>query len=131
MKSGAELLTIIILRIEKKKVTPQKKGGMSAGKAVAIGAGVAAVGAGAYYFLGPKGKQHQKEAKVWIIEMEAEIEKKIKKAKEVTKPLYEKAIDTMAATYSKRYKEHASEISAFAKKLKGKWKSTQNKIRSS
>lgn len=115
----------------KKKIVTKKKSGMSAGKAVAIGASVAAVGVGAYYFLGPKGKQHQKKAKVWMTEMETEIEKKLKKAKEVTKPLYQEAIDTIAAAYNKRYKEHAGEINAFAKKLKGEWKSTQNKTRNS
>lgn len=47
----------------KKKVTKnKKKNGMSTSTAVAIGAGVAAVSAGAYYFLKPN-KKHTTEIK--------------------------------------------------------------------
>lgn len=115
--------------MKKKKIVTKKKGGMSAGKAAAIGMGVAAVGAGAYYFLGPKGKQHQKKTKVWMVNMETEVEKRLKKAKVVTQPLYQEAIDALATAYSKRYKEHANEINAFAKKLKGEWKNVQRTAR--
>ena len=41
-----------------KKTTSKKK--------IAVaGAGAALIGAGAYYFLGPKGKEHQKKAKMY------------------------------------------------------------------
>lgn len=99
----------------------------SIGKALAISAGVAAVGAGAYYLLGPKGKKHQKKTEVWMAGMIKEVEKELKKAKSVTKPLYYNAIDTMAKTYSKKYKEYSPEINAFAKKLKGDWKRLEKK----
>lgn len=102
---------------------------MSAGNIAAIGAGVAAVGAGAYYFLGQKGKQRQRKAKVWMIEMEMEIGKKLKKVKSVTDPLYHSAVDALAQTYSKQYKEYACEINAFATKLKDEWKNTRRKAR--
>ena len=96
----------------------------------AIGVGAAAVGAGAYYFLGPKGKQHQKKAKAWMAVMKIEVEKDLKKAKSVTEPLYHSAVDAIAATYSRQYKEHAGEINAFAKKLKEDWRGAQRKARS-
>lgn len=117
--------------VTKRKVAAKKKGRISAGTAVAIGAGLAAAGAGAYYFLGPKGKQHRGKAKALMMKMETEVEKKLKKAKKVSQPLYRNAVDTIAATYSKRYKEHAPEIKALAKKLKEGWKNTRNKSRSS
>ncbi|MEI6316272.1 MAG: hypothetical protein WCO65_00920 [bacterium] len=60
---------------QKKQV---KKNGMSAGKIAAIGAGVAAVSAGAYYFMGPKGKAHQKKAATLIKGMEQKLERKAK-----------------------------------------------------
>ena len=107
----------------------KKKGEMSVGKAAVIGAGVAAVGAGAYYLLGPKGKEHQKKLKTLMTEMKKGVEKELKKVKSVTEPLYQSAVDTIATTYSKQYKEHADEINAFAKKLKGEWKSAQSKAR--
>ena len=52
---------------------------MSKGKKVAIGAGIgagiAALSAGAYYFLGPKGKAHQKKAKALVAKYKPEIKK--------------------------------------------------------
>ena len=51
----------------------QKKNKVSAGKVAAIGAGMAAVSAGAYYLLGPDGKKHQKDAKGMMKKMEKEL----------------------------------------------------------
>ena len=53
-----------------------KKNKVSVGKVAAIGAGMAAVSAGAYYFLGPDGKKHQKAAKGMMKKMEKELEDK-------------------------------------------------------
>ncbi|MFA5934803.1 MAG: hypothetical protein WC827_02900 [Candidatus Paceibacterota bacterium] len=107
---------------------PKTKKIISVGKVAAVGAGVAAVSAGAYYLFGPKGKQHQRMAKNWLVKMEKDIEIKIKKAKSVTKPIYHGAVDAMAKTYSKQYKEYSGEINAFAKKLKNEWKDTEKKV---
>lgn len=108
----------------------KKKKGMSVGKAAVIGMGVAATGAGAYYLFGPKGKQHQKKAKDWMAEMKMKVEEDLKKVKNVTESLYHNTIDSMAATYSKKYREYADEINAFAKKLKSEWKCVGNEARS-
>lgn len=107
----------------------KKKSGLSVGKVAAISTGVAMAGAGAYYFLGPKGKQHQKKVKTWMLEMEKGIEKKLKNAKSVSELFYHDTVDSIATTYSKQYKEYGDEITAFADKLKGEWKSIQHKIR--
>ena len=107
----------------------KKKSGLSVGKVAAISTGIAMVGAGTYYFLGPKGKQHQKKVKTWMLEMEKEIEKKLKNAKSVSELFYHDAVDSMAATYAKQYKEYGGEITAFADKLKGEWKGVQHKTR--
>ena len=88
---------------------------MSGGKIVAGVAGMAALGAGAYYFLGPKAKAHQKKAKVLMEKMKKEVEKEIKRAKEVTPPLYYKAIDVVSSNYAKQYKLHEKDIKAFAR----------------
>lgn len=95
---------------------------VSVGKVAAVGAGVAAVGAGAYYLFGPKGKQHQRVAKNWIVKMEKDVEVKIKKVKSITKPIYHGVVDAIAKTYSKEYKDYSEEINSFAKKLKEEWK---------
>lgn len=38
------------------------------------------------------------------------------------------AIGAGVAAYSKRYKEHAPEVKALAKKLKAGWKNARNKV---
>jgi hypothetical protein len=115
---------------KQKKETKQKKNKISAGKIIATGAGVAILAAGAYYFLGPNGKKNQKKAKVWMTKMEKEAEGKVKKIKNATLPMYHKTIDTLVETYSKKYKEHAPEIKAFAKHLKSNWKGTKGEEKS-
>ncbi|OGZ00676.1 MAG: hypothetical protein A2946_01935 [Candidatus Liptonbacteria bacterium RIFCSPLOWO2_01_FULL_53_13] len=56
-------------KIVSKKSGKKKKNRMSVGKMVAIGAGAAALGAGAYYLLGPKGKAHRKKTKALAVKM--------------------------------------------------------------
>ena len=115
-----------------KKETTKTKKGMSDGKKMAVAgvvtAGVAAIGSAAYMFLGPDGKKNQKKAKALIGKMEKEVKSKIKMAKDMSEPMYKKAVDAMAKTYSQQYKEHAPEIKMVAEKLKSEWKSAAKKM---
>ena len=111
-----------------KKITKKKK--VSAGKVIAIGAGVAVLGAGAYYFLGPNGKKNQKKATAWMLKMKKEAKKKVSTIKKVSAPVYHEVVDKLATTYAKQYKAHAPEVKAFAKQLKSKWKSEEKKVKS-
>jgi hypothetical protein len=43
------------------------------GKAVAVGAGVAALAAAGYFFFGPAGEKNRKKMKGWVIKMKGEI----------------------------------------------------------
>ncbi len=106
------------------------KRGMSKGAMVAIGAGAAALGAGAYYLLGPKRKEHQKKAKAMMDKMKKEVIHQVKNAKEISLPIYHKVVDSVAETYSKEYEMHEAEIKALAKKLKGQYKSAAHKAKS-
>lgn len=101
-----------------------KKSSVSASKVAVIGAGIAALGTGAYYLLGPKSKKHQKKAAVWMSKMQKEIEKKATTAQD-----YHKAVDVLVENYSQQYKENAGEIKAFAKYLKNQWKVAGNKAK--
>ena len=112
-----------------KKNEISKKKGMSVGKKMIIGAGVAAIGAGAYYLLGPKSKAHQKKALNLMKKMKNEVTKEFKKVKNETESVYHKTIDSVSRNYNKQYKEHAGEITAFAKKLKGEWKDVEKKTK--
>ena len=100
---------------------------MSVGAKMAVGAGVAAVSAGAYYLLGPKAKIHQKKASALLVKMKKEIENEIKKVQKMTTPLYHKAVDVISENYAKQYKMHEKDIKTFANKLKSEWKEI-NKI---
>ncbi len=97
---------------------------MSTGKKLAIGAGIVAIGAatgGAYYILGPNAKEHQKKAAALLNKIKKEVQKEAKKVKEISVPIYHKAVDTVSETYAKQYKAHEKDIKAFASKLKKEW----------
>jgi arginyl-tRNA synthetase len=99
-----------------------KKGGMSAGKVAAVGAGVAALGAAAYYFLGPNGKKNQKAMKGWMMEAKTKIVKNIEKAKQMTEPMYKMMVDEVVAPYMKKNAGNVKEIKAFSDNIKKQWK---------
>lgn len=115
------------MKNKQKKETKKKK--VSTGKIVTIGAGVAAIGAGAYYFLGPNAKANQKKAKVWMEKMEKEVVNKMKTIEKVSEPIYHKTVDSLAENYSKQYKEYAPEIKIFAEHLKNGWKGFEKKTK--
>ena len=105
---------------------------MSGVEKVAIGAGVAALGAasaGAYYLFGPKAKAHQKKAEMLMAKMKKEVLSEAKKAKSATMPVYHKAVDVVSSNYAKQYKENGKEIKAFAKKLKSEWKGADKLVK--
>lgn len=104
-----------------KKGNNKKNEGM-VGKVVALGAGIAALGAASYYFFGPKGKAHRAELKGWMLKMKAEIVEKLEDSKEVTEEAYTKIIDTISAKYAKAGKVDTTELEAYVAKLKKGWK---------
>lgn len=92
-------------------------------EAAMVGAGLAALAAGAYFFLGPKGKKHQKQMKGWMVKMKGEVLEKLEDAKDVTEPLYNEIVDTVARTNAVAGKIPKSEIAALANDLKKQWRS--------
>jgi len=110
-------------KINTTKVVAKK--GMSKGKMAGVAgavAGAAALGAGAYYLMGPKGKAHQNKIKSLMQKMEKEAKSKLKMAKDMTEPMYHMAVDTVASAYSNQYKEHEGDIKVLAKRMKNEWK---------
>ncbi len=71
----------------------KKKSGSKVLKVAAIGAGLAGLAATAYFFLGPKGKKHQKDTKAWAIKMKRDVVEKLKKTRKITEPIYRGIID--------------------------------------
>lgn len=112
----------------KKKIKKGMSKGISKSKKVAIGGAVvalSAIGAGAYYLLGPDGKKNQKKALALVGKMKKEIISEVKKAKKLSVPAYNKAVDMVSKNYAKKYKAHEKDIKIIASKLKSEWKDIQ------
>ena len=103
-----------------KSVTTQKKG-MSATELTLVGAGLASIAAGTYFFLGPKGKKHQQDAAAWGTKMKGDIIKKLKTARAVSKPIYHDIVDAVAEKYQSEKVAGGKEVVALAKDLKKHW----------
>jgi len=104
----------------KKKIVSKK--GMSTGEVVGIGATVAALGAAAYIMFGPDAKKNKKAIKGWAVKMKGEIIEKLEEAKEITEPVYHKAVDTVSAKYAKIKKIDPKELKIVVDEVKKHWK---------
>ncbi len=98
------------------------KGGSGVVELAVVGATLAGLAATAYFFLGPKGKTHQKHAKAWAIKMKGDVVEKLELAREMSKPVYQEIIDSVASEYEKGKKASHEEIDALAQDLKKHWK---------
>lgn len=94
-----------------------------------LGASLAGIAAGSYFFLGPKGKANQKHAKAWAIKMKGDIVEKFEKAKEVSEPIYHEVIDSVAANYKKGMKATHEEIDEVTADLKKHWKTISKSVK--
>lgn len=101
----------------------QKKTKAKVVKYAVIGASLAGLAATAYFFFGPKGKKHRQHAKAWAIKMKGEVVERLENAREITQPIYQEIIDTVAKEYKKGKKASQPEIEALAQDLKKHWKS--------
>jgi hypothetical protein len=104
----------------------KKKGGSNAVELAVLGAAVAGLAASAYFFLGPKGKKHQRHAKAWAIKMKGDVVEKLETAREVSEPVYNEIIDSVAVEYKKGKMASQVEIDEMAKDLKKHWKTISN-----
>lgn len=91
------------------------------GKAVAVGAGVAALSAAAYMLFGPEGKKNRKKITGWATKMKGEMIEKFEHMKEVTEPMYHKVVDEISAKYVKKGVSE-EDINAVVSELKNHWK---------
>ncbi len=105
------------------------KGGSSAVKLAVLGASLAGLAATAYFFFGPKGKVHQRHAKAWAIKMKGDVVEKLEAAREISEPVYQEIIDSVAAEYEKSKRAGHEEINALAQDLKKHWKTISNAAR--
>lgn len=95
-----------------------------------LGASLAGMAATAYFFLGPKGKKHQKQAKAWAIKMKGEVVEKMEKARSVSEPVYNQIIDTVAQKYATGVQANSEDVQELAKDLKKHWKTLTSSAKS-
>ncbi len=103
--------------------TKKQVQGSNAREVVLVGASIAAVAAGAYFFFGPNGKKHQKQMRGWMVRMKGEVLEKIEGARELTEEAYNEIVNTVARTYELAGQIPKDEIMALADDLKKQWKS--------
>lgn len=92
-------------------------------KALAVGAGIAALAAaatGVYMLTGKNAKNRKKVAK-WAGDMQKDVVKELGKAKKVTKTTYNKVVDGAAKNYRGLKNVSAAELAAVAAELKAGW----------
>jgi uncharacterized protein HemX len=90
------------------KIKRMSKNNKNKIRGAAVSAGMAAIGAGAYYLLGPNSKAHQKKAKALVAKMKKEAESDFQKVKKVGTPIYHK--------YSKIVKKTVKKLKTSKKK---------------
>lgn len=92
-------------------------------KAIAVGAGLAAVAAaaaGVYFFTGKNAKNRKKVAK-WATDMQEDVIRELNKAKKHTKASYDKVVDQVSKNYKGLKNVSAPELTSLAKELKTHW----------
>ena len=100
----------------------KKEANGGAMQAALVGATLAGIAAGAYFFLGPNGKKHQKQAKSWAIKMKGEVVEKLEKAKDVSEASYHEIIDKVSSKYNTGKNATTEEVQELAADLKKHWK---------
>lgn len=94
---------------------------------ILMGAGVAMLAAGIYFFQTEQGKRNAKKLKGWMVKMKGEILEKLEEIEEVSEPVYREVVDTVANAYIVANKIPRSEILALATDLKRQWNMIRRK----
>ncbi len=103
-----------------------KKSESNVGKVIALSAGVAAIAAAGYFFLGPKGKKNQIKTRAWMIKMKGDVVEKLESMQDITKETYDSIVDTVGRTYT-TVAGSKEEVSKLAQELKSHWKAISSK----
>ena len=88
----------------------------------AVGGAIAAIAAGAYFFFGPDGKKHQKKMRGWMVSMKGEVLQRLEEARDVSEPIYQEIVDSVAKAHSVAGKIPKDEIMSLAMDLKKQWR---------
>lgn len=108
-----------------KKLQPKGGGGK---KVLAVGIGLAALGAAAYALLGPNGKKNQKKLRGWALTMYGEIMDRVEHAKELTEPAFNKIVAEVSKKYAAMKDVDQKDIEAAIAKVHKEWKKISKKF---
>lgn len=100
-------------------------------KAIAVGAGVAALAAaaaGTYLFTGKRGEKNRATVKKWVGSAQKEVAKQVKGMEKMSKAAYNKTVDTVLQQYESLKDIDKSELLAVAKELKGHWDTISKEV---
>jgi hypothetical protein len=89
---------------------------------IIAGAGIGALAIAAYFFTGAKGKRNQRKFKGWMIRMKGEVIDRLEDIQDVTEPVYNEVVDTVAQAQLVSERIPREEIMQLAEELKRDWR---------
>ena len=101
-------------------------------KAVAVGAGIAALAAAAagVYFMTGKNAKNRKKVAAWAGKMQKDVVRELNKVQKASRDNYHKIVDQVAKNYKGLKSVSPAELAAVAAQMKGHWASIQNEMKS-
>lgn len=108
-----------------KKKTTKKI--VKAGVGLSLAAAAAAL-AGSYFVYGKRAAAHRAQARSWALKAKAEVLEQLENAKEITEPLYEKALATVSRKYKAMKHIDARDVEILIAELKNHWKNIKKDL---
>ncbi len=88
----------------------------------------AAALAGSYFVYGKGAKKNRKSVKSWALKAKAEVLEQLEKAKEISEPIYNQAVDKISKKYSDLKNIDKKDVEALVKELKTHWKDIKKEV---
>jgi len=108
-----------------KKATKKSLVGLGIG---AVLTAAAATLAGSYFVYGKDAKKNRKNIKSWALKAKAEVLEQLEKAKEISEPVYNQAIDKVSKKYSALKNIDKKDVETLVKELKTHWKEIKKEV---
>jgi len=97
---------------------------------MAVGAGIIAAMAGAYFLYGGKdAAKNRKKVKGWVLKAKGEVLEKLEKVQHATQDQYETTVDTVLNKYQAVKSIDTTEVDSLRKDLKKHWKGFQAELK--
>jgi len=97
---------------------------------IAVGAGIIAAMAGAYFMYGAKDAvKNRKKVKGWVLKAKGEVVEKLEKVQHATQEQYETTVDTVLNKYQAVKNIDLEEVDSLRKDLKKHWKGFQAELK--